>query len=469
MTNNIQNQYLPVVGDYRISDEYWAIRSGNVHHKGIDFARANGGASIQGRPIIATRDGKIELLRYESDGDGFGNRIAIKSGNDPYLSRYGHLEDFAINPKTGLQFKQGDTVQAGDVIGYVGSTGRSTGPHLHYEESYIDSNGEKTSRQPDFSSSKQKLLDGSVTTTPTSSFSGAFNTVIDFFSSTATSISDFFKNFNSEVQGIVNTNPFVTAKVGNPNFLIGFNQESSYTVKSGDSLSKIATDNNTTVDKILEANPNIENPNLINVGDSIIIPKIVEQHSFNAFSGDKSIQLASSGMIATDAVYVDSDGNPTSVYDSLFKTEDSNGNKVTFVREGTEVKTKDGSFVSLAGIINTIDSATSSLMDFISRQIDGIFEPIFKELFGSDDSTKDESGNNAAQRLAGKILADLLEGKDITDIAQDQVNTVLIQNLLSDASKKLAAAIPTGPLGADSTSVANDNFSRNNIKKIIGL
>lgn len=168
-----------------------------------------------------------------------------------------------------------------------------------------------------------------------------------------------------------------------------------------------------------------------------------------AFSGDKSIQLANSGMIATDAVYVDSDGNPTSIYDSLFKTEDSNGNKVTFIQEGTEVQTKDGSFVSLAGIVNTIDSATSSLMDFINRQIDGIFEPIFKELFSTDDSTKDANGDTAAQRLAGKILADILEGKDITQIANDTTSQVLIQNLLKDASAKLASAIPTGPLGAD--------------------
>ncbi len=131
---------------------------------------------------------------------------------------------------------------------------------------------------------------------------------------------------------------------------------------------------------------------------------------------------------------------------TTFKTED--GNEFSLV-EDFLVPLKDGTMVAVNAVINVIDSATSSLIGFINHQIEGIFEPIFKELFSTEDSTKDANGDNAAQRLAGKILADLIQGKDITDIAQDQVNSVLIQNLLKDASAKLASVIPTGPLGAD--------------------
>ena len=174
-----------------------------------------------------------------------------------------------------------------------------------------------------------------------------------------------------------------------------------------------------------------------------------DKYSFEIKEGNKSIQLANSGMIATDAVYVDANGNPVSEYSALFKVEDDSGNIFTLVRDNVYMPLKDGTMVAVNAVINVIDSATSSLISFINHQIEGIFEPIFKELFSTDDSTKNANGDNAAQRLAGKILADLIQGKDITDIAQDQVNSVLIQNLLKDASAKLASVIPTGPLGAD--------------------
>ena len=174
-----------------------------------------------------------------------------------------------------------------------------------------------------------------------------------------------------------------------------------------------------------------------------------DKYSFEIKEGNKSLQLANSGMIATDAVYVDANGNPVSEYSALFKVEDDSGNIFTLVRDNIYTPLKDGTLIAVNAIINTIDSATTSLISFINHQIEGIFEPIFKELFSTDDSTKDTNGDNAAQRLAGKILADLIQGKDITQIANDTTSQVLIQNLLSDASKKLAASIPTGPLGAD--------------------
>ncbi len=86
-------------------------------HKGVDFA------ARRGTPIKATGSGVIERAnRYGS----FGNYVRIRHANN-YKTAYAHLKGFARGIKKGKRVKQGD------IIGYVGTTGRSTGPHLHYE------------------------------------------------------------------------------------------------------------------------------------------------------------------------------------------------------------------------------------------------------------------------------------------------------------------------------------------------
>ncbi len=86
-------------------------------HKGVDFAASTG------TPIFAAGDGVIVMLGKQR---GYGNYVRIKH-NSQYATAYAHMSRFA----KGLQ--QGSKVQQGDVIGYVGSTGMATGPHLHYE------------------------------------------------------------------------------------------------------------------------------------------------------------------------------------------------------------------------------------------------------------------------------------------------------------------------------------------------
>jgi murein DD-endopeptidase MepM/ murein hydrolase activator NlpD len=86
-------------------------------HKGVDFAASTG------TPIFAAGDGVIAVLGKQR---GYGNYIRIKHSAQ-YATAYGHMSRFA----KGLQ--QGSKVRQGDVIGYVGSTGMATGPHLHYE------------------------------------------------------------------------------------------------------------------------------------------------------------------------------------------------------------------------------------------------------------------------------------------------------------------------------------------------
>jgi murein DD-endopeptidase MepM/ murein hydrolase activator NlpD len=91
-------------------------------HAGMDFV-----ADV-GKPVYATGDGKIEFAG--SDFSGYGVHVIIYHGFG-YKTLYGHLSK--------LKCLQGQTVKRGDLIGFVGSTGKSTGPHLHYE---VHKNGE---------------------------------------------------------------------------------------------------------------------------------------------------------------------------------------------------------------------------------------------------------------------------------------------------------------------------------------
>ncbi|NQD93659.1 peptidoglycan DD-metalloendopeptidase family protein [Pseudomonas sp. CrR25] len=86
-------------------------------HKGVDYAAA------RGTPIKAAGDGKITLAGRKG---GYGNTVVIQHGSR-YRTLYAHMQGFAKGIRTGGSVKQGQ------IIGYIGTTGLSTGPHLHYE------------------------------------------------------------------------------------------------------------------------------------------------------------------------------------------------------------------------------------------------------------------------------------------------------------------------------------------------
>jgi murein DD-endopeptidase MepM/ murein hydrolase activator NlpD len=84
-------------------------------HQGLDIS------TEKGREVYATANGTVESAQYTGD---YGNFIVVRH-DFGLATRYGHLSRFSVKP--------GTSVQRGDIIGYVGSTGRSTGAHLHYE------------------------------------------------------------------------------------------------------------------------------------------------------------------------------------------------------------------------------------------------------------------------------------------------------------------------------------------------
>ena len=90
-------------------------------HKGVDFFARTG------TPVVATADGTVTMAKNEG---GLGLMVEINHGNG-FKTRYGHL--------SGILVKRGQDVKRGETIGLVGNSGRSTGPHLHYEVNFRNS------------------------------------------------------------------------------------------------------------------------------------------------------------------------------------------------------------------------------------------------------------------------------------------------------------------------------------------
>ena len=109
------------VPSYRMITDYFSMASGN-RHRGIDIA----GHNIEGKNIVAADDGTVIVSAYRKGTSywSYGEYIVIDHGGG-YQTLYAHCDARFV--------KEGDTVKKGQVIASVGNTGRSTGPHLHFE------------------------------------------------------------------------------------------------------------------------------------------------------------------------------------------------------------------------------------------------------------------------------------------------------------------------------------------------
>lgn len=97
------------------------VRGGGEYHQGVDFA------TKRGYPIYATGEGTVELSEFKFRG--YGNEVVIDHGYG-YKTRYAHMNTIEVT--------EGMKVKRGERIGSVGNSGKSTGPHLHYEVIYRD-------------------------------------------------------------------------------------------------------------------------------------------------------------------------------------------------------------------------------------------------------------------------------------------------------------------------------------------
>ncbi len=116
---------VPEKGNYHVSSSFGGRRDpfhgGWIQHTGIDFSMK------KGNPVYATGDGVVEAVLFQFYG--YGNQVVINHGFG-YKTRYAHLNTVTV--------VEGMKIERGDQLGEVGNTGRSTGPHLHYEVIYKD-------------------------------------------------------------------------------------------------------------------------------------------------------------------------------------------------------------------------------------------------------------------------------------------------------------------------------------------
>ncbi len=191
-------------------------------HKGVDIGIKSNDT------ICAAFEGKVRLTAYE--GGGYGNYIIVRHSNG-LETVYGHLNKHLVKP--------GDVVRAGDPIGLGGSTGRSTGPHLHFETRFMG-----------YAINPAAIVDFANKTTHTDEYT--------FSKATYTKARNFAPSKSKRELAADDAN---TYKSGN-------SQIASYTVKKGDTINKIARAHGMSATSLRKLN-GLETSDAIKIGQEL--------------------------------------------------------------------------------------------------------------------------------------------------------------------------------------------------------
>ncbi len=226
---DVANYYMPCPG--YVTSPYGYRKRFRREHKGIDL-KVNVGDTIR-----AAFDGRVRIINFERKG--YGNYVVLRHTND-LETVYGHLSAFLVEPD--------QYVKAGEPIALGGNTGRSTGPHLHFETRYMG-----------YPINPAAIFDFANQTTHTDTYT--------FDKKTYKQARNFDPKANAEyAKAYLKEHPNKPYTRSNKSALPGAQNEkatatkssksgaSTYTVRKGDSLSKIATKNHTTVAKLCKLN-----------------------------------------------------------------------------------------------------------------------------------------------------------------------------------------------------------------------
>jgi len=211
---NVTNYAMPHPG--YITSPYGYRRRFRRMHKGVDL-KINMGDTIR-----AAFDGRVRLTKYERRG--YGYYVVVRHTNS-LETVYGHLSKFLVEPE--------QYVKAGDPIALGGNTGRSTGPHLHFETRYMG-----------YAINPCAIFDFANQTTHTDTYT--------FDKSTYQKARNFSPKANAEYAAKYRAENPPKAYV--PERSTGKSHNSVYRVRKGDSLGKIASRNGTTVAKLCRLN-----------------------------------------------------------------------------------------------------------------------------------------------------------------------------------------------------------------------
>lgn len=209
MSIDVRNFHMPTAPTY-VTSPYGYRRRFRRMHKGIDL-------KVQvGDTIYAAFDGRVRITKNEGRRKGYGLYVVLRHNNQ-LETVYGHLSKFLVKPD--------EYVKAGDPIALGGNTGRSTGPHLHFETRYMG-----------YAINPAAIFDFANHTTHTDSYLFTKNTYMnarDYTPSPAQYAQASSKSSSSKTSS---------------------GHASYYKIRRGDTLSKIAARNHTTVSKLCRLN-----------------------------------------------------------------------------------------------------------------------------------------------------------------------------------------------------------------------
>ncbi|MDE7110999.1 MAG: peptidoglycan DD-metalloendopeptidase family protein [Muribaculaceae bacterium] len=207
VTLDVSKFHMPTAPTYMTSP-YGYRRRFRRMHKGVDL-------KVQiGDTIYAAFDGRVRLTKNEGRRKGYGLYVVVRHTND-METVYGHLSKFLVKPD--------DYVKAGDPIALGGNTGRSTGPHLHFETRYMG-----------YAINPSAIFDFNNHTTHTDSYT--------FTKSTYMNARDYTPDQATYAQA---STPAKATSAGGSKY---------YTIRRGDTLSRIASRHATTVSKLCRLN-----------------------------------------------------------------------------------------------------------------------------------------------------------------------------------------------------------------------
>lgn len=210
MTINLKNYHMPTAPTY-VTSPYGYRRRFRRMHKGIDL-------KVQiGDTIYAAFDGKVRIVRNQGRRKGYGLYVVIRHNNQ-LETVYGHLSKFLVEPN--------DYVKAGDPIALGGNTGRSTGPHLHFETRYMG-----------YAINPAGIFDFANHVTHTDTYTFTKNTYMD--------ARDYSPGAAAYAKAATDSKPAKRS---------GHSSASYYTIRRGDTLSRIASRHGTSVRNLCRLN-----------------------------------------------------------------------------------------------------------------------------------------------------------------------------------------------------------------------
>ncbi len=204
-------------------------------HQGVDISLK------VGDPIYAVFNGRVRMSEYSSGG--YGNLVVVRHDNG--LETYSaHMSERLVNP--------GDWVEAGQIIGYGGSTGRSTGPHIHFETRYYGQTFDPE-RLIDFESGNLRRETFLLK-----------NSFFDIHSNAAQDFAD--EDGSDSNESVADATPTPTKSTASKSSSSA--SAKYHTVRSGDNLGKIAGKYNTTIERLCQLN-NVTRKTILNLGRKI--------------------------------------------------------------------------------------------------------------------------------------------------------------------------------------------------------